>query len=101
MLLALGSAKDPDDPEDFGFLDPDPQKYAYPRIRIQGAKYQPNCKKNVLLSKPKSELLKKIESIKIFNSQCHSCHREEFCILISGKINIEIIKVLLMTVSFR
>ena len=34
---------DPDtlDPQDFGFLDPDPdpdpQKYADPRIRIQGA----------------------------------------------------------------
>ena len=28
------SAKDPLDPQDFGFLDPDPQKYADPRIRI-------------------------------------------------------------------
>ena len=37
------SAQDPDplDPQDFGFLDPDPQKYTDPRIRIQGAKYQP------------------------------------------------------------
>ena len=37
------------DPQDFGFLDPDPQKYADPRIRIQGAKYQPKTatKKNV------------------------------------------------------
>ena len=33
----------------FGFLDPDPQKYVDPRIRIQGAKYQPkNCKKKHL-----------------------------------------------------
>ena len=58
------SAEDPEsdplDPQDFGFLDPDPQKYADPRIRIQGAKYQPKTatKKN-LISKPKSELLKK------------------------------------------
>ena len=56
--------KDPDplDPQDFGFLDPDPdpQKYADPRIRIQGAKYQPKtAKKKILLSKPKSELFKK------------------------------------------
>ena len=39
------------------FLDPDPnlQKYADPRIRIQGAKYQPKTAKNLnLLSKPKS-----------------------------------------------
>ena len=51
---------DPLDPQDFGFLVPDPQKYADPRIRIQGAKYQPKTAttKN-LLSKPKSELLKK------------------------------------------
>ena len=28
---------DPLDPQDFGFLDPDPD----PRIRFQGAKYQP------------------------------------------------------------
>ena len=43
------SAKDPVpwDPQDFGFLDPDPQKYADPRIRIQGVKYQPKtAKKN-------------------------------------------------------
>jgi len=34
------------DMQDFGFLDPDPQKYANPRIRIQGVKYQPkNAKK--------------------------------------------------------
>ena len=50
---------DPLDPQDFGFLDPDPQKYADPRIRIQGAKYQPKTAKKNLLSKPKSELFKK------------------------------------------
>ena len=40
-------------------LDPYPQKYADPRIRIQGAKYQPKTAKNkhILLSKSKSELL--------------------------------------------
>jgi len=54
------------DPKDFGFLDPDPQKYADPRIRIQGVKYQPKtAKKTFLLLKPKSELLKKREIIKI------------------------------------
>ena len=50
---------DPLDPQDFGFLDPDPQKYADPRIRIQGAKYRPRTAKKNLLSKPKSEPLKK------------------------------------------
>ena len=41
------SAQDPDplDSQDFGFFDPDPQKYADPRIRIQGAKYQPKTAK--------------------------------------------------------
>ena len=48
------------DPQDFGFLDPDPQKYADPRIRIQGGKYQPKtAKKTFLLLKPKSKLLRK------------------------------------------
>jgi len=47
------------------FLDPDSQKYADPRIRIQGVKYQPKTtKKTFLLLKPKSELMKK-EIIKI------------------------------------
>ena len=47
------------DPQDFGFLDPDPQKYADPRIRIQRGKYQPKTAENKSLpSKPKSELLK-------------------------------------------
>jgi len=44
----------------------DPQKYADPRIQIQGAKYQPKtAKKTVLLLNPKSELLKKRDIIKI------------------------------------
>jgi len=48
------------DPQEFGFLDPDPQKYADPRIRIQGGKHQPKTeKKTFLLLNPKSELLKK------------------------------------------
>ena len=55
------------DPQDFGFLDPDPQKYADPRIRIQGVKNHPKTakKKTFLLLKPKSELMKKREIIKI------------------------------------
>jgi len=48
------------DPQDSGFLDPDPQKYADPPNRIQGAKISTkNCKNTDLLSNPKSELLKK------------------------------------------
>ena len=35
----------PLDSQKFGFLDPDLQKYADPRIQIQEAKYQPNAKK--------------------------------------------------------
>ena len=61
------SAQDPDpeplDPQDFGFLDPDPQKYVDPRFRIQGTKYQPKTAKKKLITKPKSELLKKREII--------------------------------------
>ena len=40
-ILIVISAEDPDqlDPQDFGFQDPDPQKYAEPRIRMQGVKY--------------------------------------------------------------
>ena len=41
---------DPLDPQYFGFLDPDPD----PR-----GKKQPKTTKKILLSKPKSELLKK------------------------------------------
>ena len=45
------------DPQDFRFLDPDPQKCADPRIRILDAKYQPETeKKNSLRSKPISKL---------------------------------------------
>ena len=66
----LSSAQDTDplDPQDFGFLDPDPdqQKYGDPRIRIQGAKYQQNPAKKNLLSKPKSKLLKKKQDYKNF-----------------------------------
>ena len=48
MFIAQSRASDPDplDPQDFGFLDPELQKYADPRIRIQGAKYQPKTAKN-------------------------------------------------------
>ena len=49
------------DPQDFGFLDPDPQKYARdPR----GKKSSKNCIKKLFYS-PKSELMKKREIIKI------------------------------------
>ena len=45
------SAKDPDpdplDPQDFGFRDTDPQKYADPRDKISTK----NCKKNLFYSK--------------------------------------------------
>ena len=51
--LILISAWDPDplDPQDFGFLNPylDPQKYADPRIRIQGVKYQPKTAKKTFI----------------------------------------------------
>ena len=48
------------DPTDFDFLDPNWQKYSDLRIRIQGARYQPKTEeKKLLISKPKSELLKK------------------------------------------
>ena len=53
------------DPQDFGFLDPDPQKYADPRIRSQRVKHRPKTAKKNLLQKPKSERLKKREIIKI------------------------------------
>ena len=62
------SAQDPDplDPQDFGFLDPDPQKCADPRIQVQGVKYQPKtAEKTFLLLKPKIALLKKRENTKI------------------------------------
>jgi hypothetical protein len=48
------------DPQDFGFLDPDPQKYADPRIRIQGAKYQPKtAKKKFYSQNPNLNYLKR------------------------------------------
>jgi len=48
------------DPQDFGFLDPDPQKYVDPWIQIEGVKYQLKITKtNFLLSNPKSQLFKK------------------------------------------
>ena len=43
------------DPQDFGFLDPDPQKYADPRIRIQGVKYQPKTAKKIFFT-PKPQI---------------------------------------------
>ena len=56
MLVAVLRIRIPDpdplDPQDFGFLDPDPQKYADPRIRILGVKYQPKTtKKNFFTPK--------------------------------------------------
>ena len=48
IIVSLNNSaqdSDPLNPQDFGVLDPDPQKYAHP--------------KKCLLSKPKSELLKK------------------------------------------
>ena len=47
-ISALDPDTDPLDPQDFGFLDMDPQKYADPRIRIQGVKYQPKTAKKTL-----------------------------------------------------
>ena len=44
---------DPLDKQDFGFLDPHPQKNADPRIRIQGVKYQ-KLKKNLI--NPKTQI---------------------------------------------
>ena len=42
FLVRVG-AQDPDslDPQDFGFLHPDPKKYSDLRIRIQGVNYHP------------------------------------------------------------
>ena len=51
-------------PQDFGFLDPDLQKYADPQIRIQEAKYQPKVALKKIILKPKSELLKRFELFK-------------------------------------
>ena len=48
-------AQDPDplNPQHFGFLDLDLQKYADPRIRIQGPKYQPKTTKIKFAFQPK------------------------------------------------
>ena len=49
------------DLQQFGVLDPDPQKYVDPLIRIQGAKYQlKNVKKNFLHLNPKTENIKHV-----------------------------------------
>ncbi len=48
MIQSSAQDSDPDplDPQDFNFLDPDPQKYADPQILIQWAKYQTKTAKN-------------------------------------------------------
>ena len=57
LYLLCGSANDPDpvDPQDFGFLDldPDPKKYADPRSKMSAK----NFKITFLLSQLKFELL--------------------------------------------
>ena len=47
------------DPQDFGFLDLDPQKYGVTDPDPRGKISTKNYKKNFLLLKPNSELLKK------------------------------------------
>ena len=49
LLVFKTVLRDPDplDPQDFGFLDPDPQKYADLRIRIKGGKYHPKTEKKL------------------------------------------------------
>ena len=61
-MCNLCSKLDPLDPQDFGLLDPDPQKYADPQIRIQGQNINKKLQKKILISKSKSELLKKATS---------------------------------------
>ena len=64
IAILESSAQDPDpdplDPQDFGFLylDPETQKYADPRIRIQGAKYQPKTLKTQIWTNEKREIIK-------------------------------------------
>ena len=57
--IFMSSAQDPDalDPQDFGFLDtdPDPQKYEDPRIRIQEVKYQLKTTKKTFFT-PKTKI---------------------------------------------
>ena len=71
MRLVFSSAydQDPDplDPQDFCFVDPDPQKYADPWIRIKGVKYQPKTSK-INFFTPKTQICtyeKKREIVKI------------------------------------
>ena len=47
--IDLFSASDPDslDSQHFGFYDPDPQRYADPRIRILVAKYKPKLQTKI------------------------------------------------------
>ena len=60
QCLGFGSM----DPQDFDFLDPDPQKYADPRIRIQGVKYQAKTATKKT-AKPQIWTFEKREIIKI------------------------------------
>ena len=61
------SAKDLDPdplvPQGFGILDSDPQKYADPRIRIQGGKYQPKRQKNLFTLNIQIRIVEKREII--------------------------------------
>ena len=43
------------DPQDFDFLDSDPQKYADSRLRIEGVKYQPKTTKKNFFT-PKTQI---------------------------------------------
>ena len=64
-------------PQHFGFLDPDPQKYANSRFRIKGAKCRPeSANKNLLLLKPKSE----INKLKILILVKKSGNFKEMCV---------------------
>ena len=57
----IGQSTSTQDPDDFGFLDPDPQKYADPRIRVQ---YQPKTEeKNFFTLKPKISFFEKKERL--------------------------------------
>ena len=49
----IGQSTSTQDPDDFGFLDPDPQKYADPRIRVQ---YQPKTEEKIFFT-PKTQNL--------------------------------------------
>ena len=64
---------DPLDPQHIGFLDPDPgrdpEKYEDPRIRIQGAKYQPKTGAKIFYAQ-NPNLLKKERLSKISFPEC-------------------------------